>query len=256
MSLNTEHFAAGSQFPPLAKDKIRIYSMRFCPYVERAHLTAVAKNVPYEIINCNLKSKPEWLFEKNSAGKVPTVEIGSGDGASKILNESLIIADFFNEGFPDTPSLVSADPFQRAKDRMWMESFNKVVGLYFKAAYMTVDDGSLDGALEDLKQELGIYDKELQSRGTIFFGGPKAGMLDYMMWPWIERLPVLTKLYGNKFPLDVILKENATLGNWITEMKIEPAVAKVIIPSDVHYQYILSSRSGAQDYSLLDGVVG
>jgi len=76
-----------------------------------------------------LKDKPEWLFEKNSAGKVPTVEIVSNekDGSSKILNESLIIADYFNEAFPDVPSLVSSDPFRKAQDRMWMESFNKVI---------------------------------------------------------------------------------------------------------------------------------
>jgi len=38
-------------------------------------------------------------------------------------------------------------------------------------------------------------------------------------------------------------------------MKIDPTVATVMIPSEVHYKYILSSRTGANDYTLLDGVV-
>jgi len=47
--------------------------------------------------------------------------------------------------------------------------------------------------------------------------GQAPGMLDYMMWPWIERLPVIHKLYGNKFPFDDILKENALLVRRIRE---------------------------------------
>jgi len=254
MSLNSVHHAAGSSFPPLSKDKIRIYSMRFCPYVERAILAAEAKNVSYEIVNCDLKYKPEWLFEKNSAGKVPTVEILSDDGSTKILNESLIIADFFNEGFKGVPSITNDDAFQRAKDRVWMEAFNKVVGLYFKCAYTTVFDENLEAALKDLRKELAVYDNELQNRGTKFFRGSTCGMLDLMIWPWIERLPVLHILYADKFPLDDILSENPTLADWINAMHNDPTVCKVKIPVDVHYKYILSSRNGATDYTLLDGV--
>ncbi len=51
----------------------------------------------------------------------------------------------------------------------------------------------LDGFSEVLK----IFEKELARRGTEFFGGNQPAMLDYMIWPWIERLPAFKiKLSG------------------------------------------------------------
>jgi len=34
---------------------------------------------------------------------------------------------------------------------------------------------------------LEVFEKELKTRGTKFFGGDQPVMLDYMIWPWFER---------------------------------------------------------------------
>lgn len=40
-------YAAGSEFPPLTKGILRLYSMRFCPYSQRVRLVLEAKNIKY-----------------------------------------------------------------------------------------------------------------------------------------------------------------------------------------------------------------
>lgn len=40
-----------------------------------------------------------------------------------------------------------------------------------------------------LKSGLSDFDNELVSRGTDYFGGQEQpGMLDYVVWPWFERM--------------------------------------------------------------------
>jgi len=76
------------------------------------------------VVNCNLTEKPEWLFDKNPAAKVPTIELANG----KTLYESLIVCDYLDEVYPSR-SLMSKDPYQKALDKIWIEEFNKVNNL-------------------------------------------------------------------------------------------------------------------------------
>ncbi len=39
-------FKIGSECPPLKENQLRLYGMRFCPYVQRAKLVLAAKNIP------------------------------------------------------------------------------------------------------------------------------------------------------------------------------------------------------------------
>ena len=46
---------------------------RFCPYAQRTVLCLNAKDIDYEVINCALMTKPEWLWDFNPIGKVPVM---------------------------------------------------------------------------------------------------------------------------------------------------------------------------------------
>ena len=49
---------------------------------------------------------------------------------------------------------------------------------------------------EKFKNVFGFLEKELENRSTSFFNGQNLpGMLDYMIWPWMERLEVPTLLH-------------------------------------------------------------
>jgi hypothetical protein len=44
--MSSIHLGEDSEFPPLSKGKLRLYSMVFCPYALRARLVLAAKNIP------------------------------------------------------------------------------------------------------------------------------------------------------------------------------------------------------------------
>jgi len=46
------------------------------------------------------------------------------------------------------------------------------------------------------------YERELSKRETPFFGGEQTGILDYMIWPWCERLELLKVQRGEDYNFD------------------------------------------------------
>ncbi|GMT30901.1 hypothetical protein PFISCL1PPCAC_22198, partial [Pristionchus fissidentatus] len=105
----------GDPEPPLAPGKARLYSMRFCPWAERAVLYAAAKGIDVEVVNIDLIQKPEWYFKKNPQGKVPTFE---KDG--KVVIESGVIPEYLDAIYPDS-AILPTDPYLRAKQRIILE---------------------------------------------------------------------------------------------------------------------------------------
>lgn len=102
--------------------------MQFCPFAHRAHLVLEAKKIPYHTAYIDLKAKPEWLTQKSPLNKVPALELpGEGDA----LIESLVIADYLDEKYPENP-LHSKDPLQKARDKILIERFNGFIGPLFK----------------------------------------------------------------------------------------------------------------------------
>ena len=135
-----------------------------------------------------MKAKPEWFLARNPLGKVPTLQKGS-----EILYESLVTCDYLDAVHPE-PRLLASEPLQRAKDSMLVECFNKVVfPMYrFRSAK---DDAELRAVEEDFKAGLRLAEVDLEARGTKFFGGnDRPMMVDYMIWPWLERIPSLNRV--------------------------------------------------------------
>lgn len=189
----------GSIQPALPDDgKLRLYSMRFCPYAHRAHLVLAAKKISFHIIYINLTEKPEWLTKVSALGKVPALEIIS-EKENNTLIESLVICEYLDEKYPENP-LYPKDPLKKALDKILIERFSAVTSAMYK---IFVDGPEKNpGALADISNGLDIYEKELVMRGTRFFNGDKPGMLDYMIWPWCERSDIIPFLVGDRYKLD------------------------------------------------------
>ena len=68
-----------------------ILCCRFCPYAQRTMLTLLAKNIPFEVVNINLKKKPEWFLE-TTWGTVSVVRY-----KDNFIMESLVNSDFLDE---------------------------------------------------------------------------------------------------------------------------------------------------------------
>jgi len=239
---DVEHLAEGSSKPALDPDQVYIYNMRFCPYAQRGVLVLLAKNVSFKVININLKKKPDW-FVGETFGKVPVL-LYKGD----IIPESLIVSDLVDEMFAG-PKMTPEDPIQKAKDRVLLEVFNRVVTFYYKSVFsVNNDDASSRAAiLKEISANLQLLMDELVKRGTPYFSGPQAGMVDYMMWPWIERLGLLDKL-GLPFVAPVQL-EAYEKAMWQTD-----AVKRYGLNTDVHWLFMkqyVDKKADNIDYDFL-----
>ncbi|XP_037906018.1 pyrimidodiazepine synthase-like [Hermetia illucens] len=243
---NGRHLSEGDKLPDLPKDgKLRLYSMRFCPYAQRIHLILDAKDIPYHSIYINLGNKPGWFLDKSPTGKVPALELTNESGNPTII-ESLIIAEYLDEKYPKRP-MYPKDPLLKARDRILIDQFNSVISSMYKIFLQDLEE--VPGAITNVVKGLDLYEKELRHRGTEFFNGKQPGMLDYMIWPWCERCDMLPYLVGDKYQLDD--KRFEKLIKWRTLMKEDSAVQRSIISGTDHANYIKSRRAGRPDYDML-----
>ena len=140
---NVPHLAAGSAPPNVNPDKVTVYNMRFCPFAQRTILVLLAKKIPFDVVNVNLKKKPEWFLE-TTWGQVSVVRY-----QDQYVMESLINSDFIDEQFPENP-LHPTDPMEKAKGRLRVEKICKMISPFYK---------------------IGEIQPELSMLGTPFFGG-------------------------------------------------------------------------------------
>lgn len=179
---------------PETKNELVLYTNVICPYAQRAHLVLNAKKVPYHVVYMDLWKKAEWYTQKSPTGKVPALALT--DQADPLI-ESLIIADYFDEKYPKDP-LHPKNAYQKAHDRVFVERFNSVSNVVAKIMYPMARNNkkieNVDEVAEELFCALDPFETELGKRGSNFFGGDKTAMIDYMIWPWMERTMFLVKV--------------------------------------------------------------
>ncbi|XP_070546722.1 glutathione S-transferase omega-1-like [Ptychodera flava] len=218
--MSKKHLATGDECPPLKKDTLRVYNMRFCPYAQRAILTLQAKGIPHEEVRVNTRKKPEWFFDKNPNALVPVLEIND-----KIVFESAICCEYLDEVYPENP-MTSKDPYQRARDKMSVNYFDgKVMSVYWKAASAKGKDAELK---EDFLKKLDGIEEDLKKRNTQYFGGEKPNWVDIHMWPFFERIEGLEIFGGSCLPSDRF----PLLSDWVARMLEYQPVKEYILPAE------------------------
>nr|XP_004659426.1 glutathione S-transferase omega-1 [Jaculus jaculus] len=230
----------GSEPPgPVPQGKIRVYSMRFCPFAQRTRLVLKAKGIGHEVININLKNKPEWYFQKNPHGLVPVLENSQG----QLICESLITCEYLEEAYPGK-KLLPDDPYEKACQKMLLELFSKVPSLMSSFIRMqNKEDGP--GIKDELRKEFSKLEEALKKKKTTFFGGNSLSMIDYLMWPWFERLDSLE--------LNECVAHTPNLKLWMAAMREDPTVSSLITDAKTFqgfFRLYMQNSPEACDYGL------
>lgn len=223
---------------PVPEGQIRVYSMRFCPYAQRTRLVLKAKGIRHEIININLKNKPEWFFQKNPSGLVPVLE----DSRGRLICESLITCEYLDEAYPEK-KLFPDDPYERACQRMILELFSKVPSLV--SSFIRTKKEDHPGIKEELRKEVSKLEEAMTNRKTAFFGGDSVSMVDYLMWPWFQRLEVLE--------LNECVAHTPKLKVWMAAMQKDPIVSSDVTDAKTFRGFLslyLQGSHEACDYGL------
>ncbi|XP_037660503.1 glutathione S-transferase omega-2-like isoform X2 [Choloepus didactylus] len=187
---------------PVQEGLIRLYSMRFCPYAHRTRLVLYAKGIKHEIVNINLKSKPDWYFTKHPFGQIPVLE----NSKCQLIWESAITCPTFDQGVSDS-------------NEMWER-----------------EHGPEDSPVSGTRQPGRGTEREpspgqvLAHQQTTFFGGNFVSMIDYLFWPWFERLDA----YG----LADCVDHTPKLRLWMAVMKQDPAVCALFTDKNVFLGFL------------------
>ena len=152
---------------------------------------------------------------------------------------------------------------------MLVELFNKVVmpqmRIWFGAKKgLTSEDRAKHW--KDSMDNVEAFEVELCSRGSAYFGGEQPGWLDYMIWPWFERIDAYSVIF--KVRLTIIKRGGKAmrqfqdelgfprerfpcLTQWLTVMVADPAVSDYYLDTETHANFIKSIALGAPDYNML-----
>ncbi|XP_070818811.1 glutathione S-transferase omega-1-like [Chaetodon trifascialis] len=229
-------FAKGSALPgPVPQGHIRLYSMRFCPFAQRTRLVLNAKGIKYDIININLKDKPDWFLERNPLGLVPTLETTAGE----VIYESPITCEYLDEVYPEK-KLLPSSPYGKAQQKMMLEHFSKIIPYFYKIPMGRTRGQDVSGLEGELKQKFAKFNEDLVKKKTKFFGGDSITMIDYMMWPWFERLEIND--------LQHFLDDTPELKKWKELMSEDPAVKATMYSLDTYKAFYKSYVEGKPNY--------
>uniref|UniRef100_A0A9L0ICF2 Glutathione S-transferase omega n=1 Tax=Equus asinus TaxID=9793 RepID=A0A9L0ICF2_EQUAS len=168
----------------------------------------------HEVININLKNKPEWFFEKNPLGLVPVLENSQG----QLIYESTITCEYLDEAYPGK-KLLPDDPYEKARQKMIFELSSQIPTLLICFLRgQNKDDYS--GQKEQLHKEFSKLEEVLTNKKTTFFGGKNISMVDYLIWPWFERLEAVE--------LIDCVDHTPKLKLWMEAMRKDPTVSALI----------------------------
>lgn len=161
--------------------KLKLISFALCPFVQRAVITLLEKDVPHEVEYIDLNNPPAWFYDISPLEKVPVLLVDD-----EPLFESMAICEYLDEITPG--SLYPDDPFQRAKNRAWIEFGNELLGATY-TYFSTSDEVSYKQNLMTIKDRLETLNEGFT--GGPYFNGERFSLIDAVYGPIFRNMQCL-----------------------------------------------------------------
>ena len=158
---------------------LTLVSHQLCPFVQRAAIVLLEKGVPFDRIDIDLASKPDWFLAMSPNGKVPLLRVCQQDGTEAVIFESMVICEYLEESQGGAP-MYPRDALARARQRGWVEFGTATLGEAWQFLNAT------DRPTADAKQA--AFGRRLQQlEGVLgsgpYFNGAEFGMVDAVFAP-------------------------------------------------------------------------
>ena len=102
---------------------IVLHSANECPFCVRTRLVLAGKGIAHELVEVDLRNKPEWLRELNPRNRVPVLKDGDA-----VLWESEALNEYLEEIRPE-PAMMPGDAVGRARVRLLLRLFEDLSDL-------------------------------------------------------------------------------------------------------------------------------
>ena len=156
--------------------KLKLVSSDLCPYVQRAAIALIEKDVPFERVTIDLANKPDWFLKVSPTGKVPVLLVDQDP-----IFESSVILEYLEETQPRP--LHPADPVRRAQHRAWMEFGSSLLGDLW-AIETTADAGLFDSKRRTITEKLQRVEGALGDGP--YFEGASFSLVDAVFAPFFR----------------------------------------------------------------------
>ncbi|XP_050676444.1 pyrimidodiazepine synthase-like [Leptidea sinapis] len=226
---------------PVAPGRLRLFHVDMNPYGHRVLLVLDAKRASYELCVLDPLRLPEWFKANNKKNKIPVLEVPRQEG-EQYLFESVVICDYLDQIITRNP-LHSTNAFRKAQDRLLIERFNELI-----KGTLECFDTNFEFGSEQIVQTIQVLEDELITRGTNYFGGSRPGMVDYMIWPWVERLYLIRAISPGKF--DAKRKLFPNFADWGDQMMADEVVKKHARTPYEYLEYYKNARTHSMGYYL------
>jgi len=157
---------------------LELISFKICPFVQRAVITLLHKDIPHKITYIDLSSPPDWFAHLSPFGKVPLLKVDN----KHVVFESAIIDEYLDEICPG--KLLPSDPLLRAIDRSWID-FGSNLTLDFSGLIHSVDEETYNNKLKLVKKEFDWLENKLGDGP--YFNGNDFSLVDIAYAPLFMR---------------------------------------------------------------------
>ena len=153
--------------------QLELISHKLCPYVQRAVIALIEKDVPFERVDIDLSSKPDWFRNISPLGKTPVLLADK-----TAIFESAVILEYLEETQPNP--LHPNDALNRAEHRGWIE-FGSAVLSDIAGFYGAKDKATFDARVTALTDKFARLEARLAAGP--WFAGKNFSLVDAVFGP-------------------------------------------------------------------------
>ena len=172
---------------------LKLVSFALCPYVQRARITLLEKQIPHEIEYIDLDAPPDWFFDISPLEKVPVLL--SDD---RPVFESMVICEYLDEITPG--SLYPEDAYERAQNRAWIEFGNDILDHSY-TLFTTGEELKFKQTVAVLADRFDILEEQLTRQP--YFNGEAFSLVDAVYAPIFRSYEVMNNFYEFDFLEDI-----------------------------------------------------
>lgn len=199
---------------------LTLVSAPLCPFVQRAAITFIEKDAPFERVHIDLTRKPDWFLDISPLGRVPLLKVERPEEPDAVLFESSVISEFIDETQAG-PKLHPADPVERAVHRAWMEFGSSLLtDLY--VIQTTREESAFDARQKALAEKAARVEAVLSPDGP-YFAGASFSLVDAVFAPAFRIVDAIAAIVG----VD-LLPPLPRLSAWRLALAARPSVTAAV----------------------------
>jgi glutathione S-transferase len=200
---------------------LKLISHKLCPYVQRAVIALTEKGVPFERIDIDLASKPDWFLKLSPLGKVPVLVVTGDDGKEVALFESNVICEYIEDTLAGA-RLHPRDALDRAQHRAWME-FGSTILSELWGLETTGDPAVFEGKRQAIAAKFARVEDALGAGP--FFAGKDFSLVDAVFAPIFRYFDVFDRLIDLS-----VFADTPKVRAWRKALAQRPSVRTAVSP--------------------------